>query len=76
MKRKTWVLVLEVETDEIRVVSVDAGVRPKADSDYKCHGPYKSKIAACRAVDEKSSVLTAVFYGNGRQYVDEGNKHQ
>ena len=68
--RHTWILILEVETDDVRVVSVAAGVKPKADPAYRCHGPFASKASACRAIDQKSGVVRHTFYENGKQFVD------
>lgn len=72
MSRRTWVVVLEVATDEIRICSVPAGTRPVEAAGFRCHGPFKSKISADRAIAEKSTALRDVLYGDGRQFVAAG----
>jgi hypothetical protein len=67
--RSVYVIIRDVATDEIRISPVVAGYRPPADSAYRCHGPFKSKAAAERAIREKSSAVREVLYGDGKQYV-------
>ena len=67
--RRTWLIIREVSTDEIRISSLPAGERPEADARYRCHGPFRSRVAAQLALDERSSVCRAVLYGEGCQYV-------
>ena len=69
--RRTWMVIREVATDELRLASLPAGQRPAADPAYRCAGPYRSKAAANRAVSQKSSALHAMLYGDGKQFVVE-----
>lgn len=68
--RRTYVLILEVATNELVVSSLPAGQRPKADSRYRCHGPFRSKRAAERAVKERLTAVERTLYGNGRQFTE------
>lgn len=67
--RRNYVIIREVATDELRISPVSPGYRPPADPAYRCHGPFKSKVAANRALKEKSSVAFAALYGDGKQYI-------
>ena len=70
MGRRTFMLVLEIETDELRICNLPAGQKPKADSRYRVHGPFRSSVAAQRAIDQRSSAARRVLYGTGKQFVE------
>ena len=70
--RRTWLIIREVSTDEVRIASVAAGQRPEADAAYRCHGPFQSRAAAQRSLTQRSSVAYEVLYGDGKQFVTEG----
>ena len=69
--RRTWLIIREVSTDEIRISSVPVGERHEVDAAYRCHGPFRSMVAAQRALDERSSVAYEALYGDGRQFVND-----
>lgn len=69
--RRVYCIIMNVATEEIRIVPLVAGYRPKADPEYRVHGPFPSRQAAERCISEKSSTLRRVLYENGKQFVSE-----
>jgi hypothetical protein len=44
--KRTYVIIMDRTTEEIRIAGLPAGQRPAADPRYRCHGPFRSAVAA------------------------------
>lgn len=62
-KPNEWLVIMKRDTQELRINQVANGYRPPTDDpEYTWGGPYKSKVAAMRAVESKDEALQKQLY--------------
>jgi hypothetical protein len=60
--RRVYLVIRQVATDELRIVPVKPDYKPEPDPAYTWGGPFRSKQAAQKALDQKSSTLRKQLY--------------
>jgi hypothetical protein len=66
-KRSRYLVIRQVATDELLLVLVKIGQRIEPEDGYRFAGPFKSKAAANRALDDMDTTLEEALYGTTPQ---------